>query len=180
MIEFDTKRLRSNVKIDIMCLDESRLNKIGEFKTNDYEPVSFFPVTEKAVQSDENKPINEMTFKVIISVVRKNSSVNHAGQFKGLHFYKSIFSSQSAPYIMLKDTTVGLSGNNRFEGICIDLIQDLSELYGFKYEFVEWSDESGYGGYNNVTNTWSYVESSKHISHNTYFSYISDFTSYFH
>lgn len=92
MIEFDTKRLRSNVKIDIMCLDGNGLNKIGEFKTNDHEPVSFFPVTENVVQSDENKPINEMTFKVIIFVVRKKSSDNHAIQFNGLHFYISMFS----------------------------------------------------------------------------------------
>lgn len=79
---------------------------------------------------------------------------------------------------MLKDSTVDLSGNDRFEGIGIDLIQELSQLYGFKYEFVQWSH--GYGEYNNETNTWSYVESSKRISHNIYFSCFSDSTFHFY
>lgn len=54
---------------------------------------------------------------------------------------------------MLKDTTTGLSGNDRFEGFGIDLIDELSRLYGFKYNFIQW--DSDYGSYDNATNAWT-------------------------
>lgn len=37
---------------------------------------------------------------------------------------------------MLKDTSTGLSGNDRYEGFGIDIIDELAQMYGFKYEFV--------------------------------------------
>lgn len=60
---------------------------------------------------------------------------------------------QSDPYIMLKDTSSGLTGNDRYEGFGIDIIDELSQLSHFKYEFVEQVD-GNYGKLNNVTNEW--------------------------
>lgn len=56
---------------------------------------------------------------------------------------------------MLKDTSgSGLVGNDRFEGFGIDIIDELSHLYGFKYIFVEQIDKD-YGKFSNNTNEWS-------------------------
>lgn len=55
---------------------------------------------------------------------------------------------------MLKETgSAALSGNDRFEGFGIDLINELSMLYGFKYNFIPWT--SDYGSYDNATNSWT-------------------------
>lgn len=56
---------------------------------------------------------------------------------------------------MLKDTSTGLIGNDRFEGFGIDLIDELSKLYGFKYNYIQVGQD--YGKYDNLTNTWTYV-----------------------
>lgn len=55
---------------------------------------------------------------------------------------------------MLKDTSTGLAGNDRFEGFGIDIINELSLLYGFKYEFVLQEDQI-YGSPVNGTSMWN-------------------------
>ncbi|CAN7936994.1 unnamed protein product, partial [Ixodes hexagonus] len=40
----------------------------------------------------------------------------------------------NAPYVMLKPSASRLSGNDRFEGICVDLIREMSRLLGFRYQ----------------------------------------------
>lgn len=37
---------------------------------------------------------------------------------------------------MLKDTSTGLSGNDRYEGFGIDIVDELAQMYGFKYELI--------------------------------------------
>lgn len=86
-IEFDTKGFRSNVEIDIMSLSANGLDKIGTFKpinnellykyadpsasmgTNPNQRLSFFPPKAEILGSDEDRPINEMTFNVMVSEV---------------------------------------------------------------------------------------------------------------
>lgn len=42
---------------------------------------------------------------------------------------------------MLTDTSgTGLTGNDRFEGFGVDIIEQLANMYGFKYEFVVQED----------------------------------------
>lgn len=55
---------------------------------------------------------------------------------------------------MLKDSSVELTGNDRFEGFGIDLIQELSYMLGFKYIF-RLQDDGVYGNYNNDTKSWN-------------------------
>jgi glutamate receptor, ionotropic, invertebrate len=55
---------------------------------------------------------------------------------------------------MLKETAEKLSGNDRFEGIGIDLIHELSLMLGFNYTFV--LQENGvYGSLNRETGKWN-------------------------
>ena len=60
---------------------------------------------------------------------------------------------QTQPYGMLKETTKKLSGNDRYEGFAIDLIQELSEILGFNYTFVVQEDGAN-GQYNKETGEW--------------------------
>lgn len=46
-----------------------------------------------------------------------------------------------------------MEGNARFEGYSIDLIDDISQILGFKYVF-ELVPDGKYGGYNKVTKKW--------------------------
>ncbi|EEC03257.1 glutamate receptor, putative, partial [Ixodes scapularis] len=40
----------------------------------------------------------------------------------------------NSPYVMLKKSASQLSGNDRFEGFCVDLVRELSLLLGFRYQ----------------------------------------------
>ncbi|XP_045536085.1 glutamate receptor ionotropic, kainate 2 [Papilio machaon] len=50
------------------------------------------------------------------------------------------------PYVMIQQSTERLSGNNRYEGYCIELIEKLAKILNFNYTFIE--QENGvYGSY---------------------------------
>lgn len=55
---------------------------------------------------------------------------------------------------MLKETSVQLFGNDRFEGFAIDLIHELSLMEGFNYTFLIRADKSN-GKKNQTTGQWS-------------------------
>lgn len=74
-VEFDTSGTRSNVEIDVMILTVDGLNKTGSFKPTNTERLSFLPQNNEDSNSDE-LPINQKTFKVIISVVSSAKSLN--------------------------------------------------------------------------------------------------------
>lgn len=55
---------------------------------------------------------------------------------------------------MLKDSTTNLNGNDRFEGFGIELIQELSLMLGFNYEF-RLQEDKDYGAIDNATGRWT-------------------------
>lgn len=55
---------------------------------------------------------------------------------------------------MLRETHLALSGNDRFEGFGIELIQKLSEKLGFNYTF-RLQEDGSYGSLNKETNEWN-------------------------
>ena len=61
---------------------------------------------------------------------------------------------QSDPYGMLKETALKLTGNDRFEGFGIELIQKLSEKLGFNYTF-RLQEDGAYGSFNKDTGEWN-------------------------
>lgn len=61
---------------------------------------------------------------------------------------------QSDPYGMLKKTAVKLTGNDRFEGFGIELIDELSMMLGFNYTF-KLQEDSVYGSLNKETGEWN-------------------------
>lgn len=61
---------------------------------------------------------------------------------------------QSKPYFMLKESNQTLSGNDRFEGFCMDIIDEISKMLGFKYVFQIVGDLN-YGNPNKETGEWN-------------------------
>lgn len=61
---------------------------------------------------------------------------------------------QSDPYFMLKESSETLTGNDRFEGFVVDVIDEVSKLLGFNYVLKIVSDNN-YGTYNVETGEWN-------------------------
>lgn len=55
---------------------------------------------------------------------------------------------------MLKESSEMLTGNERFEGFVVDVIDEVSKLLGFNYVLRLVAD-SNYGSYNPVTKEWN-------------------------
>lgn len=70
MVEFDTRGLRSNVEIDVMSLETKGLRKVGIYKPTG---LVFLPPVEDPTDVNEYRPINEMTFKVLVGLVNIDS-----------------------------------------------------------------------------------------------------------
>lgn len=61
---------------------------------------------------------------------------------------------QNQPYGMLKRSADTMSGNDRYEGFCIDIIQELSKMLGFNYTF-EVQTDNVYGSYSRKAKKWT-------------------------
>ncbi|KAF4517319.1 hypothetical protein B566_EDAN007271 [Ephemera danica] len=58
------------------------------------------------------------------------------------------------PFLMLKESSEMLSGNDRFEGYISDLVEELSKLLGFNYE-IHLVPDGAYGVLNQNTGEWN-------------------------
>ena len=57
------------------------------------------------------------------------------------------FAIQENPYVMYRKSDKELAGNDRFEGYCLDLLKELSNILGFTYE-VRLVADGKYGAQN--------------------------------
>lgn len=55
---------------------------------------------------------------------------------------------------MLKQSHLKLTGNDRFEGFVIDLIEELADMEGFNYTFEIREDKQN-GAFDNATGKWT-------------------------
>ena len=55
---------------------------------------------------------------------------------------------------MLKESDEVLSGNDRFEGFVFDIIDEISKMLGFHYQF-KLVDDGKYGSINKETGEWN-------------------------
>ncbi|XP_059045609.1 glutamate receptor ionotropic, kainate 2-like [Achroia grisella] len=65
----------------------------------------------------------------------------------------TILIAPNQPYVMRQESSQRLSGNDRYEGFCVELISKLSELLNFTYTLVEQPDGK-YGSPTNVSGEW--------------------------
>ncbi|MPC58163.1 Glutamate receptor ionotropic, kainate 2 [Portunus trituberculatus] len=59
---------------------------------------------------------------------------------------------QEKPYVMVHPSK-NITGNARFYGFCIDLLDHVAGMVGFNYE-VELEFDGRYGNYNQTTGEW--------------------------
>lgn len=60
----------------------------------------------------------------------------------------------NSPYVMRRDATTRLAGNERYEGFCVELVARLADILHFNYTLVEQTD-GVYGKYDNRTGEWT-------------------------
>uniref|UniRef100_A0A1B6GVG8 Ionotropic glutamate receptor C-terminal domain-containing protein n=1 Tax=Cuerna arida TaxID=1464854 RepID=A0A1B6GVG8_9HEMI len=125
LIKFDNEGFRSDIKLDIIELTAEGIVKKGTWNTT--EGVNFTKSVEQEDEASLKPDLKNVTFVVMISLVD--------------------------PHAMLKETTVKLEGNDKYEGMGIDVIHELSLMNGFNYTFREQEDGNS-GNPNNVTGKW--------------------------
>ncbi|XP_072514228.1 glutamate receptor ionotropic, kainate 1 [Salminus brasiliensis] len=112
-----TDGLRKDFDLDLISLKEDGTAKIGVW--NSYSGLN---LTEK---KDSNKNVTDSLANrtLIVTTILEN------------------------PYVMYKKSDKVLYGNDRFEGYCLDLLKELSNILGFNYE-VKLVSDGKYGAQN--------------------------------
>ncbi|XP_077258756.1 glutamate receptor ionotropic, kainate 2-like [Temnothorax americanus] len=124
LVKFDRDGFRSNIELDIVRLTKNGLIKIGEWNSTAGENVDW--LQEISTPKSDVRFIQNKTFIVLISLTE--------------------------PYGMEKESIVKLSGNERYEGFAVDIIEELSKILEFNFTLQV---EKDYGSFNNRTGKWS-------------------------
>lgn len=61
---------------------------------------------------------------------------------------------QNAPFLMLKEKSETLTGNARYEGYSVDLVEEISQILGFNYT-IKLVDDGKYGSFDKETGKWN-------------------------
>ncbi|XP_076245602.1 glutamate receptor ionotropic, kainate 2 [Calliopsis andreniformis] len=125
LIKLDTAGFRSNFQLDVVRVTEEGLKKIGIW--NSTNSIEWLPETHPP-SSDPELTLQNKTFIVLIAI--------------------------SHPYGMLKESADMMTGNDRYEGFGIDIIQELSKMLGFNYTFEVQADNV-YGSYSKKSKKWT-------------------------
>lgn len=123
-IRFDNQGFRTDYSLDIVELspDDEQTMTIGNVDINTFN-LSRIERAKEEMKKDL-EAVRNKTFRVMIAI--------------------------SEPYNMLMDSATKLSGNDRYEGFCIDLIKELASMLGFNYTFIQQPDNK-YGSCNQTT-----------------------------
>ncbi|KAJ8927384.1 hypothetical protein NQ314_020159 [Rhamnusium bicolor] len=124
-IKFNNEGFRSDFVINLFELREGGVADIGTWNSSTGLNITRLNSEEQIVDEES---LRNKTFIVIITL--------------------------TDPYGMMKETHETLTGNDRFEGFGIDLIQKLSEMEGFNYTFILREDKKN-GAKDPVTGRWS-------------------------
>ncbi|XP_065566794.1 glutamate receptor ionotropic, kainate 2-like [Artemia franciscana] len=125
VIKFDTRGVRSYTVFDIVELTEDGLNKVGN-----WEPYLGINLTRRFIPLEEVKSEGLRNKTMIVTTIL------------------------SPPYAMLKESPEQLIGNDRFEGMAIDVIDEVSKLLGFNYTY-RIVEDNAWGNRNKETGQWN-------------------------
>jgi len=115
---------RVDFKLDLLKLKTSKLQKVGE-----WTPAGSLTITDKYAFT-EGRPPN-ITLKVLSRI--------------------------EEPFVMFRKTAAdeeAPTGNNRFEGFCVDLLEQIANQVGFNYQ-IELVQDNNYGALNLTTGEWN-------------------------
>uniref|UniRef100_A0A3Q2SZD5 Glutamate receptor n=1 Tax=Fundulus heteroclitus TaxID=8078 RepID=A0A3Q2SZD5_FUNHE len=113
-----TDGLRKEFDLDVISLKEDGLEKIGIWNSQ-----TGLNLTETSRDSSTNVTDSMANRTLIVTTILEN------------------------PYVMYKKSDKPLYGNDRFEGYCLDLLKELSNILGFSYE-VKLVSDGKYGAQN--------------------------------
>ncbi|KAM9811942.1 glutamate receptor ionotropic, kainate 1 [Syngnathus typhle] len=113
-----TDGLRKDFDLDVISLKEDGLEKIGVWNSQ-----TGLNLTENNKDSGTNVTDSMANRTLIVTTILEN------------------------PYVMHKKSDKPLYGNDRFEGYCLDLLKELSNILGFSYE-VKLVTDGKYGAQN--------------------------------
>uniref|UniRef100_A0A673C9Z6 Glutamate receptor n=1 Tax=Sphaeramia orbicularis TaxID=375764 RepID=A0A673C9Z6_9TELE len=113
-----TDGLRKEFDLDVISLKEDGLEKIGVWNSQ-----TGLNLTETNKDSSTNVTDSMANRTLIVTTILEN------------------------PYVMYKKSDKPLYGNDRFEGYCLDLLKELSNILGFSYE-VKLVSDGKYGAQN--------------------------------
>ncbi|XP_045593286.1 glutamate receptor ionotropic, kainate 2 isoform X4 [Procambarus clarkii] len=125
LIKFDTEGFRRDVTLDIVELTKEGLSRVGR-----WDPTS---------GANYTRTYSEVQQGIVESLQNKTLMVT---------------SILADPYTMLKETSEQMTGNDRYEGFCIDLIQEISELLGFNYT-IRIAADGSHGKYDDKKKRWN-------------------------
>ncbi|XP_076044322.1 glutamate receptor ionotropic, kainate 2-like [Oratosquilla oratoria] len=123
-IQFDSLGFRTAFTLDIVELAEKGLHKVGTWSL------------ENGI--NYTRTINDTRKRIIEGLQNKTLNVSFAF---------------NEPYIMLKQSSDQLTGNDRFEGFCVDLLDEIADNLGFNYTLIVVGDGS-YGS-KDATGEWN-------------------------
>lgn len=78
------------------------------------------------------------------------------------YFQLTVMTREEKPYLMIKEGN--FTGNDRFEGFCIDLLKGIAAQVGFQY-VIKLVPDGIYGVYNPETKTWNGIGNIKITIH---------------
>ncbi|XP_030075867.1 glutamate receptor ionotropic, kainate 3 [Microcaecilia unicolor] len=110
-----TSGLRTDFDLDLISLKEDGIEKVGT-----WNPSDGLNITEVSKARGPNVSDSLMNRSLIVTTVLEE------------------------PYVMLRKSDKPLSGSDRFEGYCIDLLKELERILGFSYE-IRLVEDGKYG-----------------------------------
>ncbi|XP_064079193.1 glutamate receptor ionotropic, kainate 2-like isoform X3 [Macrobrachium nipponense] len=125
LIKFDTEGFRRDVALEIIELTKDGLVRVGKW--------------EPTTGANYTRTYKEVQQGIVESLQNKTLIVT---------------SLLAAPYNMLRETSEQMTGNDRYEGFCVDLIQEISEILGFNYT-VKLADDGQHGKYEEKRKRWN-------------------------
>ncbi|XP_050700937.1 glutamate receptor ionotropic, kainate 2-like isoform X2 [Eriocheir sinensis] len=125
LIKFDTEGFRRDVTLDIVELTKEGLTRVGRWDPGNG---ANYTRTYSEVQQGIVESLQNKTL-VITSIL-------------------------AAPYTMLRETSEPMTGNDRYEGFCVDLIKEISDILGFNYT-LKIADDDKHGNFDKKLGRWN-------------------------
>lgn len=122
---------------------------------------------ERGHRADIHLQLNDLTREGLKSVAKWSSQegLNYVGNYSSVmsENYRELLKNktliivtlENKPYVMKVPGWQAKSGNDRWEGYCVDLIRELSQIRNFKYELRVLEGESASHGTRNEKGEWN-------------------------
>ncbi|XP_023349760.1 glutamate receptor ionotropic, kainate 2 isoform X2 [Eurytemora carolleeae] len=124
-VSFDAAGFRSNFNLEIVELRKEGLTKVGSW--------------ESGTGTNFSRNYTEQYSEIVESLHNKTLIVSCI---------------LNDPFLMLKEDSGVLVGNDRYEGYSVDLIHEIAGILGFNYT-IKLVEDGSYGSYNKHTGKWN-------------------------